>query len=89
MNRKRRAEIDGLIASLREIERELGRQQDILADISSDEEAYRDAIPEGLWESERYLRAEASAEALCTAHDELVTLFDFDSVIASLEEAKQ
>lgn len=48
MNRVRRKEIEGVIASLESIQLEIERQAEIIGSIGSDEEVYRDNMPENL-----------------------------------------
>lgn len=87
MNRNRRKEIDGVIAMLEALQMEIESQAQIVADICSDEESYRDGIPENMQESARYEAADAAAQALSSAQDELAAI-DFGSIIESLREAQ-
>ncbi|MBB6191489.1 glucose-6-phosphate isomerase [Sphingobium wenxiniae] len=88
MNRERRKEILGIIASLEDLAMQIGTIVEMIDGAKSDEEEYRDNIPENLQRSERYYRAEASAEALSSAYDE-IEAFDFEAVISSLREAME
>ncbi|MGE4321748.1 MAG: hypothetical protein AB7E60_01810 [Sphingobium sp.] len=87
MNRVRRKEIDGVIAMLESLKSEIDNQAQIVADICSDEEVYRDAIPESMQGSARYEAADAAAQALSSAQDELESI-DFDGILESLREAQ-
>ncbi|SCW61431.1 hypothetical protein SAMN02927924_01664 [Sphingobium faniae] len=87
MNRTRRKEIDGVIAMIEDIKSQIETQAQIVADICSDEEAYRDAIPENMQESARYETADTAARALSSAQDELEAI-DFDGIMESLREAQ-
>ncbi|EQB32009.1 hypothetical protein [Sphingobium ummariense] len=86
MNRVRRKEIEGVIAMLEDIQQQIETQADIVADIASDEEAYRDGIPESMQEGPRYEKADAAANALCDAHADLSSLA-LDDIIERLREA--
>lgn len=87
MNRVRRKEIEGVIASLEDIALQIEAQAEIVASICADEESYRDGIPENMQESARYETADAAANALSSAQGELEAI-DFSSIIESLREAQ-
>ena len=76
MNIFRRKEIGNLISQIEEI-------TDALENIKSDEEEYRDNIPENLQSSVRYEKAE---EAICMMEDAIDNLSD---AMSNLEEAKE
>jgi hypothetical protein len=86
MNRVRRKEIEGVIASLEDIAMQIQAQAEIIASICGDEEEYREAIPESLQGSERYEKADAAASTLSSAQDELESI-DLDTAIEALREA--
>lgn len=86
MNRVRRKEIEGLIASLEAIVVQIETQTEIAASIRNDEEEYRDAMHENLQGSARYQAADAAIDAIFSAEADLQS-FDFDSVIEQLREA--
>lgn len=75
MNNKRRVRVDDVIEKLRNIQSEIG-------DILSEEEEYRDNIPENLQGSEKYENAENNCDNLQNASDQV------DEVISYLEEAQ-
>ena len=75
MNNKRRVRVDDVIEKLRNIQSEIG-------DILSEEEEYRDNIPENLQGSEKYENAENNCDNLQSAVDQV------DEVISYLEEAQ-
>ena len=75
MNNKRRVKVDDVIEKLRNIQSEIG-------DILSEEEEYRDNIPENLQGSEKYENAENNCDNLQNAIDQV------DEVISYLEEAQ-
>lgn len=87
MNRQRRREIDGLIASLEELARLCADQAEIVAAIADDEEEYRDNIPENLQQTDRFERADEAAEQLRSAAG-LIEEIDFESIIEVLREAQ-
>lgn len=88
MNRERRKEIQGVIASLEDLAMQIASVGEILDAIKSDEEDYRDSIPENMQGSDRYAKAEASADLLSSAYDDLES-FDFETVISTLREAME
>ena len=75
MNKQRRNRVDAVIEKLRDIQSEIN-------DIQSEEEEYRDNIPENLQGSEKYENAENNCDNLQSASDEI------DEVISYLEEAQ-
>ena len=75
MNKQRRVKVDDVIEKLRNIQSEIG-------DILSEEEEYRDNIPENLQGSEKYENAENNCDNLQNAIDQV------DEVISYLEEAQ-
>ena len=75
MNNQRRVRVDDVIEKLRNIQSEIG-------DILSEEEEYRDNIPENLQGSEKYENAENNCDNLQNAIDQV------DEVISYLEEAQ-
>ncbi|PZU56042.1 MAG: hypothetical protein DI547_17365 [Sphingobium sp.] len=86
MNRLRRKEIEGVIASLEDVILQIEAQAEIVASILSDEESYRDNMPEYLWESARFEAADAACNLLAAAHAELEA-YNFDQLIDTLTEA--
>lgn len=76
MNMKRRDEISACIKSANSLSAIIDR-------LKSEEEDYRDAIPENLQGSERYDNADSACDALQDALDSL------DEVIEHLESAKE
>lgn len=88
MNRERRKEIQGVIASLEDLAMQIASVGEILDAIKSDEEDYRDSIPENMQGSDRYAKAEASTDLLSNAYDDLES-FDFETVISTLREAME
>jgi len=70
MNKERRK-------SLKEIAEQLEILKDALEEVMANEEEARDNIPESLWESERYEKAEAACENLSYAIDSLEEVFDY------------
>lgn len=75
MNKQRRVKVDDVIEKPRNIQSEIG-------DILSEEEEYRDNIPENLQGSEKYENAENNCDNLQNAIDQV------DEVISYLEEAQ-
>lgn len=75
MNKQRRSKVDAVIDKLRDIQEEIN-------DILSEEEEYRDNIPENLQGSERYENADNNCSNLQSAADQV------DEVISYLEESQ-
>lgn len=75
VNNVRRKHVDDVIEKLRNIQEEIN-------DILSEEEEYRDNIPENLQGSEKYENAENNCSNLQSAADQV------DEVISYLEEAQ-
>ena len=75
MNKARRKQIDAIVEKLQELYADL-------ESIQADEEEARDNIPESLWETERFEKAEASVDAL----EDAAGLFD--ELVEALETAK-
>ena len=67
--------------SLQEIADKLAELKEELEALQSEEEDYRDNMPENFQGSERYERADAACDSLSEAADSL------DSAISSIEEA--
>ncbi len=86
MNRVRRKEIEGVIASLESLQMEIERQAEIIGSIGTDEEEYRDAMPESMEGGERWQKADDAANAIEGARSDLETI-DFADVIEQLREA--
>lgn len=86
MNRVRRKEIEGVIASLESLQMEIERQAEIIGSIGTDEEDYRDNIPENLEGSARWQAADDAANAIESARTDLETI-SFDDAIELLREA--
>ena len=88
MNNQRRRQIREIIQKITVL---LCEVEDVIEEIEaveSDEEEYRDNIPENLVNSERYERAEAAVDALSNARDSLESSRDsMDEAVSSLEEA--
>lgn len=76
MNKIRRKSLQALMDQLEEI-------KGALEDLQSEEEEYRDNMPENLWGSERYEKAE---EAISNMEDAVSTLED---VISCIEAAME
>lgn len=75
MNKQRRNKVDDLIEKLRDLQSEIG-------DILSEEEEYRDNMPENLQNSEKHENADNNCDNLQNAVDQV------DEVISYLEEAQ-
>lgn len=88
MNRDRRKEIQRIIATLEDLAMQISSVSEQIDMIKSEEEEYRDGIPENMQGSDRYSKAEAAADALSSAYDDLES-FDVESVISSLQEAME
>ncbi|NIJ15629.1 hypothetical protein [Sphingobium vermicomposti] len=88
MNRDRRKEIQRVIAQLQDLAMQISAVSERIDMIKSDEEEYRDGIPENMQSSDRYYKAEAAADALTSAYDDLES-FDVESVISSLQGAME
>lgn len=111
MNRERRKQIDALINSYEadlklKIEALIEQFDDVremasdfvsdIEDIKSEEEEYKDNMPESLQQSDRYYAAEAAVEHLENAMEKLNEVLDFDiealsisdDLISALDEAK-
>lgn len=67
--------------SLQEIADKIAELKEELEALQSEEEDYRDNMPENLQGSERYERADAACDSLSEAADSL------DSAISSIEES--
>lgn len=67
MNNYRRKELNALLSTIEEV-------KDALEALKEEEEEYRDNMPENLWGSERYDKAEAAVSSL-------------EEAISSLEDA--
>lgn len=76
MNKIRRKNLQSIIDQLEGL-------RDSIEDLQSEEEAYRDNIPENMQDSERYEKADAACSNLSDAVDEL------EEVISSIEAAKE
>ena len=88
MNRERRKEIQRVITQLEDLAMQISSVSEQIDMIKGDEEEYRDGIPENMQSSDRYQKAEAAADALSSAYDDLES-FDVESVISSLQEAME
>jgi len=109
MNNERRKEIDRYIASVEALKVRLEAwQADFEAikeaaeelcgqieDTKSEEEDYRDNMPESLQQSERYYASEAAGEQLDDAYEKLdelcsyeLDLPDLDEAVTALDQAK-
>lgn len=86
MNQVRRKEIEGVIAVLESIQLEIEGQAEIIGSIGTDEEDYRDNMPENLEGSARWQAADDAANAIESARVDLETI-SVDDVIAQLREA--
>lgn len=86
MNRTRRKEIEGVIAILENLQLEIERQAEIIGSIGSDEEDYRDNMPESMEGGSRWQAAQDAADAIESARADLDTI-TFDDVIQQLREA--
>ena len=86
MSRVRRKEIEGVIVSLESLQMEIERQAEIIGSIGTDEEEYRDAMPESMEGGERWQKADDAANAIEGARSDLETI-DFADVIEQLREA--
>ena len=75
MNNTRRKQLDELISKIEDVKVEL-------ESIMSDEDEYRDNMPESLQESERYQNSEDASSSMEGAMEAL------DEAIEKLEEAK-
>lgn len=90
MNKPRRKQIQEVIDKLGSLQSEMEALIEEIESIQSDEEDYRDNMPENLQGSERYERADAACDALASARDTLEESKDnIDDVISSLEEASE
>lgn len=90
MNKPRRKQIQEVIDKLGSLQSEMEALIEEIEGIQSDEEEYRDNMPENLQGSERYERADAACDALESARDTLEESKDnIDDVISSLEEASE
>ena len=75
MNNQRRTRVDAVIEKLRDLQSDIN-------DILSEEEEYRDNMPENLHNSEKYENAENNCSNLQSAADQV------DEVISYLEESQ-
>lgn len=88
MNALRRKELASITSRIEELKAQLEELQNDLGSCQYDEQEYLDNIPENLQSSERYERAETSANALDEAVDALNEDMEyFDSCLESIEEA--
>ena len=76
MNKNRRKSLQSIMASIESVKCEL-------EDVMSEEEYYRDNIPENLHGSERYAKADEACDALSNAINYL------EDAIGSIEEAAE
>jgi len=76
MNNTRRKQLQAIYTKLEELKEEL-------ATVTADEEEARDNIPESLWNSERYEKAEEACNNLTEAVDYL------DNVLEYIETAME
>ena len=88
MNNARRKEIARAIALIEEAKAKLEEATSIVADAQSEEEEYRDNMPENLQGSDRYQQADSACDALSDASSELEG-FDFDNLIDQLNSASE
>jgi molecular chaperone GrpE (heat shock protein) len=88
MNAARRKEILKLVGELSELAGKLSDLRDAVESIKSDEEDYRDNMPENLQQSERYQLADAACDALDSAVSDLENM-DIEGVISYLETAAE
>ncbi len=82
MNRARRKEIRNIMEQLYEAEAKLADAYEAIIQINTEEEEYRDNMPENMWGGERYETSEEASENMEYAYESLEDLSD--SIIAAI-----
>ena len=86
MNNARRKQIDEAISLLEAARTNLEAARDAVETIKSDEEEYKDNLPENLQNSEKAQNAETAVSNLEEVHEALD--IDIDDLITKLNEAQ-
>lgn len=86
MNNDRRKQIRRAIASLEALTASLEEAKTLVEEIKSEEEDYRDNMPENLQGSDRYEAADSAVSYLEEAYSSLDEI-SLEDVISQLEEA--
>lgn len=81
MNKQRRAEIAKITTALNDARVALENWRDEIDTLKSEEEEYRDAMPENMQSGERYTTADAACDALQEAYDAV------DEAVSALDNA--
>lgn len=82
MNKERRKQIAEVSEKMGNMKGEIESLMSTVEEIRSDEEDYKDNIPDNLRESERYTMAEDAIENLQQAYDQM------DEVMGAIEEVE-
>ena len=100
MNNERRKQIANVIKMIEDAQTAylalrdtMNDAKELLETIKTEEEEYRENIPESLHGSEKYYDSEAASSQLDTAFEIIETISDalysdFDDVVTALDEAK-
>lgn len=87
MNKSRRKEIEAAIKLLEAAQSSIEAARDAVETIKSDEEEYRDNMPETLQGGEKYERADTAVNNLEEVYEALD--IDIDDLITKLNEAAE
>lgn len=87
MNNARRKQIEAAIKQLEEAKSFIEAARDSVEMIKSDEEEYRDNMPESLQGSEKYERADTAVSNLDEVYEALD--IDIDDLVSKLSEAAE
>lgn len=90
MNKNRRKEISGLIMDMGELSAALESMKERIEAIKSEEEEYRDAMPENLQGSDKYSAAEGAIDSMESAMGEIETAFNsVETAVGHMETASE
>lgn len=90
MNKERRKELSRANDMLEEIRDKLGEVQDIIDNCKSEEEDYRDNMPENMQNSDRYYAADSAIDEMQEAYDALTDMIDnIDDISGHIEAASE
>lgn len=88
MNPSRRLQIKNIISEIDEVKSVLAEIKETILNIKSDEEEYRDSMPENLQNSDRYYKADEACDNIENAINNIDDIGDeLDVVLDSLRDA--
>jgi threonine dehydrogenase-like Zn-dependent dehydrogenase len=88
VNKERRKAIAAAIAVIEEAREKLDMAKEMIDDIKSEEEEYKENMPESMQDGDKGQRADEAIDALGEAYG-LIENFDIDEITGQLETAAQ